>query len=356
MDSPATRSDLPFRILSVDGGGIRGLISALVIEEIERQLAKEAGPDARVADYFHLFAGTSTGGLIALALTAPGKMSAADLASFYTEDGPKIFSRSLGRKLSTLWGLRRPKYSAEPLREAAEHRLGGSRVSQATRDLLVTSYDMNKSEPYFFKRWRALESEARDFPVVDAGLATAAAPTYFPSHGLGYRALVDGGVFASNPAVAAIAEALGRQSDPPARLGTDDLFMVAIGTGEFPSRYTQDEVSKWGALGWVAGGDDGPPVLDAMLGGSADGSDYWSHMLLNHAPGEAVPAPEEIGNGPRYYRLQVELAEPIEMDDASHETLTVTLPNAAEQLIEERAPQIEAIVAALLAAGPIPPG
>src|SRR5690349_15308734 len=131
MDSPATRSDLPFRILSVDGGGIRGLISALVIDEIERQLAAEAGPEARVADYFHLFAGTSTGGLIALALTAPERMSAKELASFYTEDGPEIFSRSFGRKLSTLWGLGRPKYSAQPLREAAERRLGASRVSEA---------------------------------------------------------------------------------------------------------------------------------------------------------------------------------------------------------------------------------
>jgi uncharacterized protein len=354
MNPPSDSANARFRILSVDGGGIRGLISALTIEEIEKRLSSRAGREARVADYFHLFAGTSTGGLIALALTAPQKMSAAELASFYTEDGPKIFGRGLGRKLGTLWGLTRPKYSSAPLREAAERRLGESRVSEATRDLLVTSYDMNRSEPYFFKRWRALESADRDFPVVDAGLATAAAPTYFPSHGLGYRALVDGGVFASNPAVAAIAEALGRQSDPPAKLDTDDLFMVAIGTGEYPSHYSQAEVSKWGALGWVTGGDNGPPVLDAMLGGSSDGSDYWAHMLLNHAPGEGVPAPDEVGRGPRYYRLQVELSEPVEMDDASHETLTVTLPNAAEQLIEERSAEIDAIVATLVAAGPIP--
>lgn len=354
MNAPA-QADLPFRILSVDCGGIRGLISALVIDEIEQRLSARRNEEVRVADYFHLFAGTSTGGLIALALTAPGKLSAATLASFYTEDGPKIFHRGFGHKLSTAWGLRRPKYSLEPLRKAIEDRLGDSKVSQATRDLLVTSYDMNKGEPYFFKRWRALESEARDFPIADAGLATSAAPTYFPSHGLGYRALVDGGVFAANPAVAAVAEALGRQSDPPARLGTDDLFMVAIGTGEFPSRYTQDKVGKWGALGWIAGGDNGPPILDAMLGGSSDGSDYWAHMLLNHAPGEGVPQPAEIGRGPRYFRLQVDLAEAVEMEDASHHTLTVTLPGAAEQLIEEHGAELDAIVAKLDEAGPIPP-
>jgi hypothetical protein len=352
MNSPQA-SGARFRILSVDGGGIRGLISALVIAEIEARLSAKVGRPARMADYFHLFAGTSTGGLIALALTAPTNVSAEDLALFYTEDGPKIFDAGLLRKLSSLWGLTQPKYSSVPLREAVEGRLGGSRVSEATRDLLVTSYDMNKSEPYFFKRWRALESEDRDFPIADPALATSAAPTYFPSHKIGYRALVDGGVFAANPAVAAIAEALGRQSDEPAKLAPDDLFLVSIGTGEFETRYTQAEVSKWGKLGWIAGGGE-PPILGAMLGGASDGADYWAHMLLNHSPGDDLPSAESIGRGPRYFRLQVDLFEPIAMDDASKEALTVALPQAAEQLIEERGAELDEIVAKLVEAGPIP--
>jgi patatin-like phospholipase/acyl hydrolase len=347
-EPPAER----FRILSVDGGGIRGLISALTIEEIEARLSKQAERPVRMTEYFHLFAGTSTGGLIALALTAPKGISANELAAFYTVDGPKIFSRSLAWKLRTGWGITGPKYPAEPLRKAIEDRLGDSKVSEATRDLLVTSYDMHKSEPYFFKRWRALEEEARDFPLADPGLATSAAPTYFPSHGIGYRALVDGGVFAGNPVIAAIAEALGRASDEPARLEPDDLFVVSIGTGVFETHYSQAEVSKWGKLGWVTGGEE-PPVLDAVLGGSSDGADYWAHMLLNHAPGEGVPSPDELGRGPRYYRLQVELAEAVAMDDASEHTLKVTLPEAARQLIEERSAEIDEIVAGLIAAGPI---
>lgn len=349
-EQPAGR----FRILSVDGGGIRGLISALVIDEIETRLSRRVERPVRMSEYFHLFAGTSTGGLIALALTAPKGISAKDLAAFYTVDGPEIFSRSLARRLGSLWGFTGPKYSLDPLREAIEQRLGDSKVSEATRDLLVTSYDMNKSAPYFFKRWRALEAAERDFALIDPGLATSAAPTYFPSHGIDYRALVDGGVFAANPVIAAIAEALGRRSDEPAKLEPDDLFVVSIGTGEFPTRYSQAEVSKWGKLGWITGGGDEPPILDAMLGGSSDGADYWAHMLLNHAPGEGVPAAEELGRGPRYYRLQVELFEAVAMDDASEETLTVTLPQAAAQLIGERGPELDAIVEKLVAAGPIP--
>jgi patatin-like phospholipase/acyl hydrolase len=353
MNSPDSSASARFRILSVDGGGIPGLISELVLEQIEKQLGEKADGSARLADYFHLFAGTSTGGLIALALTAPREVSADELASFYVDDGPRIFNRGLGHELGSLWGITGPKYTLAPLREAVEDRLGKSTVSEATRDLLVTSYDMNKSEPYFFKRWRALENPERNFPIAEAALATSAAPTYFPSHGLGDRALVDGGVFAANPSVAAIAEALGRASDEPSRLTPDDLFLVSVGTGEFETGYSQREVSGWGALNWVTAGDE-PPILGAMLGGASDGADYWAHMLLNHAPGEGVPAPAEIGVGPRYYRLQAKLPEPIAMDDASERTLEHRLPDAAQQLIRDRRPQIDAIVDKLISVGPIP--
>jgi hypothetical protein len=348
-DAPRAR----FRILSVDGGGIRGLISVLVLAEVERRLERRLGRPTPITDHFHLFAGTSTGGLIALALTAPKRVGTGELASFYTEDGPRIFHRGLGRELTTLWGYAGPKYSAEPLRRAIEARLGDAKVSEAARDVLLTSYDMKASEPHFFKRWRALQSGERDLPIVDAALATAAAPTYFPSHRVGERALVDGGVFANNPAVAAIAEALGRQSDEPAKLDPEDLFLVSIGTGEFEVGFSQRQVAGWGKIGWVAAGGDEPPILNAMLGGSADGAAYWAHMLLNHAPGEDVPAPQRMGRGPRYFRLQVDLGGDVAMDDVSRRTLDVTLPDAAKRLIEERGEEIDRIVELLATAPPI---
>jgi hypothetical protein len=340
-----------FRILSVDGGGIRGLISALVIAEIERRLEAKRGGPARMADYFHLFAGTSTGGLISLALTRPDPPPGTDLAAFYTEDGPKIFDSSLGWKVRTGWGKLGPKYPDVPLREAVLRRLGNGRLAEATRDLLLTSYDMTKCEPFLFKRWKALQNQAWNFPVVDAALSTAAAPTYFPAHVLGGRALVDGGVLASNPAVAAISEALGRSSDPPARPALDDMLVVSIGTGEFNLGFAPSEVRGWGELGWIAGGGAEPPILSALLGASADGADYWAHMLLNHEPGEPLPAAQEIGNGPRYFRFQAELEEAIEMDDASQEVLRVKLPAAAGRLIAERDAQIDQIVELLTPIG-----
>src|SRR3954451_872578 len=250
-----------FRILCVDGGGIRGLIPSLVIAEIEKRLQAETGPEARASDYFHMFAGTSTGGLVALSLTAPDQqnpqrpaVSADELASFYTEDGPGIFHRSLRQKIRTLWGWLGPKYTLSPLKDAIERRLGTAEIENALRELIVCSYDMTNREPYFFKRWRARElpESDRNRPIADAGLATSAAPTYFPSHEVDGHALVDGGVFAANPALAAVVEALKRQIDEPKKhLDTDDLFAVSIGTGHHETECTQERVSRWVTLGWV---------------------------------------------------------------------------------------------------------
>src|SRR5262249_3800582 len=208
------------------------------------------------ADYFHMFAGTSTGGLVALSLTAPDPqhpgrpaVSAAELADFYTEDGPKIFHRSLWQKLRTLWGWLAPKYTLGPLEDATEKRLGGGHIESALRELVVPSYDMTSREPYFFKRWRAREDPERNRTIADAGLATSAAPTYFPSHAVNEHALVDGGVFAGNPVIVAIVEALKRFGDDPHHLDQDDLLVVSIGTGVHEDGYSHDQASGSVQLG-----------------------------------------------------------------------------------------------------------
>jgi len=357
-DKPTDR----FRILCVDGGGIRGLIPALVIAEIERRLQKEAGSEVRASDYFNMFAGTSTGGLVALSLTAPNPenperplVSANELASFYTEDGPDIFHRSLWQKLRTLWGWLGPKYTLGPLEKSINSRLGTTEIQNALRELIVTSYDMTNREPYFFKRWRARElpESDRNRPLADAGLATSAAPTYFPSHELDGRALVDGGVFAANPVIVAIVEALKRFGDDPHHLDQDDLLVVSLGTGLHEDGYRQEQVRRWGKLGWVLPHGGEPPILGATLGGAADGADHWAHTLLNHPDDPHISA-AELGRGPRYFRLQVPLRESIPLDDASPRALTEQLPAIAEELISTHEGLISEIVKRLLAFKPLP--
>jgi hypothetical protein len=153
--------------------------------------------------------------------------------------------------------------------------------------------------------------------------------------------------------VAAIAEALGRNADDPARLRTEDLLLVSIGTGRFESGFTQAEVSGWGQLGWLLGGGD-HPIISAMLGGDSDGTDYWAHMLLNHAPGEARPSPAEIGrDGSRFYRLQAALEGPLGLDDASPRAI-VALEDAAAAVIEDRGPVLDRIAERLAAPATMP--
>ncbi len=351
-----------FRILCVDGGGIRGLIPALVIAELERRIQAEAGPGARISDYFHMFSGTSTGGLVALSLTAPDdtdperpRVSADQLAGFYTEDGPGIFHRSLLQRLRTLWGWLGPKYTLGPLEESIENRLGKTHLEHALREVIVTSYDMTNRQPYFFKRWRAREDPEsdRNRPLSDAGLATSAAPTYFPSHEVDGRALVDGGVFAANPVIVAIVEALKRIDDQPGHLDQDDLLVVSIGTGLHEDGYSQAQVRRWGRLGWILPQRGEPPILGAVLGGASDGADHWAHTLLNHPTDPHIQA-ADLGHGPRYFRLQQTLRESIALDDASQQALTETLPAVARELIAAHDAELSEIVGRLLRFDPLP--
>jgi predicted acylesterase/phospholipase RssA len=344
-------ADAAFRILAIDGGGIRGLIPARVLRHLEARIGAQGG-EATLATQFDLIAGTSTGGLIALALTAPAargraRMSAADLVELYEgADARAIFRRPLIRRLPVLGraiDLVLPKYGLGPLEEVLRRRLGEATMAETLGDVLVTAYDMTNREPRFFKRWNRA---APTISIVDAALATAAAPTFFPPHELGAAALIDGGVFASNPTVAAIAEAL-KRTERPAALGPHDLLVVSLGTGHHEISYAPPATRRWGAADWILPRRDGdPPLIAAMLDGQSDAADHWAHVLLNHVPGTELPPRERLGSGPRYYRYQLELPGPLPLDDPSASSIAV-LGERADALIEARADELEALARTL---------
>ncbi len=191
-------SEARFRILSVDGGGLRGLVPALVLLELEERLEAITGNRRPLSDYFHLFAGTSTGGLISLGLTAPSKedserpsMDGERLVSLYRDRGPKIFPPRF-RLLRALRGFVIPKFSNRALRRAVKEEIGPSPLSKALRDLVITAYDMTDHKPRFFRRWTARLEGQPDPTMADAAMATASAPTYLESWELDGKALVDG--------------------------------------------------------------------------------------------------------------------------------------------------------------------
>lgn len=204
---------LPRRILSIDGGGLKGVLPAAFLAELERLTKK------RIVDQFDLIAGTSTGGIIALGLGLG--LSAEDISRFYVERGPAIFDQGVvtgsfaslrskvRRLLRSALHLGTSKYTADELRKSLEDVFEARTIGDSVTRLVIPAYDSIHGGPYVFKtahhpRFRV--DHARS--AVDAALATAAAPTYLPAHSFeGATHLLDGGVWANNPMGPAAIEA-----------------------------------------------------------------------------------------------------------------------------------------------------
>jgi patatin-like phospholipase/acyl hydrolase len=301
------------RVLSIDGGGIRGLIPALVLEELERRAGR------RVFELFDLIAGTSTGAILACALCAPDPLPAARVAALYEEEGPEIFSRSIFQRIRSANGLLDEKYDSAALDGTLARFLSDKRLSATRPDLVVPAYDTAEPGPFFFKTTDARENPEDDFPLSVVARASSAAPTYFEPSAVDGRALVDGGVFAANPAMSAFAEVLRFQ--PGA-----EIVLLSLGTGQRTRRRTFDEIEDWGLLEWAR------PLLDVVFDGISDAVDYQ----LRHALGEG-----------RYWRFQAELTRASEaLDDATDENLRA-LRAQAEELIAARSGDLDAVIALL---------
>src|SRR5215218_7874385 len=270
------------KVLSIDGGGIRGLIPALVLAEIERRTGRPT------ADMFDLIAGTSTGGILACGLTRPGAAgqpahTAEELAELYLSEGPKIFDRSLLKEVSSLGGLVDERYDDAGLNAALATYLGETRLKEALTDVLITAYDIKDRFAFFFRSSRARSDDEYDFSLAEAARASSAAPTYFEpvevTDAAGARTypLIDGGVFAVNPAMCAFSEVVAH--------GADVSVIAALGTGSQTKSYEYGQVRGWGRIEWAR------PLLDMVFDGVADTTDFEAAALTRG----------------RYRRIQAEL-------------------------------------------------
>lgn len=301
------------RVLSIDGGGIRGIIPALVLAELERRSGR------RVFELFDLIAGTSTGGIIACALCVPDPLPASELVSLYEDEGPDIFDRSIWQRIQSADGLLDEKYDATALDRALERFLSDKRLAETVPDLLVPAYDTATPAPHFYKTREAREDRERDLPLSLVARATSAAPTYFEPLQHGERSLIDGGVFALNPAMCAYAEVLRDHRDA-------DVTLVSLGTGELTRKRSWEQVKDWGVTHWAR------PILDVVFDGISDVVDYQLRQAL--------------GDG-GYLRLQVELTHASDdLDDASPANIAL-LRAHAEELIAARGDDLDALAAAL---------
>jgi uncharacterized protein len=191
-----------FQILSLDGGGIRGLFSAAVLAALEDDL------NIRIEEHFDLIAGTSTGGIIALGLGVG--LRPAEIVEFYKEHGPKIFHNGGMRKFTKPFEqVFRAAYSIKPLEHALQTVFGDRILADSTKRLIIPSSNLDEGDVYLFKTPHH-ERLRRDWkvPIWQIARATSAAPTYFAaSQNVDNVRLIDGGLWANNPTVVAIIEA-----------------------------------------------------------------------------------------------------------------------------------------------------
>lgn len=321
----------PIRILSIDGGGIRGIIPAMVLAELERKTGR---PICRL---FDLIAGTSTGGVLALALTKPdaaGKpaFSAARLVELYEVEGETIFSPAWHRWpiIGFLFDLFSVRYSARNVGRVLHHYFGDTRLSEAITPLLIAAYELEMRDPWFFKSEKAKTRPDHDFPMRQAAYATSAAPTYFPPlplpapPPLRQYALIDGGVYAQNPAMCAFVEA--HTIYPDAR----DFIVASLGTGLTKTPIPYRNAKRWGLAGWAR------PILDVGFDGVSDTVDYELDQLLPPA-----------GGSQRHYRFQAELEEGEDaMDDPSPANIQ-KLKGVARKLIAQNETTLTTLAAEL---------
>lgn len=272
-----------YRILSVDGGGIRGILSAQMLAEVEKLIAPTP-----LKDYFHMVAGTSTGSIIAAGVTT-GK-TGEELVRLYWENAKTIFpywgtfSYFSPQRFNTIFkhGLSAPKFSNEGLIKVLKGQFKDEKICDVTPEgksrpkLLTTAYDTIKREPIVFKSWRD-EAWYADLKLWETCVASSSAPTFFPAYSLQSRgrsaSAVDGGVAANNPTACAIAEAV--------RLGhhLEDIRVLSLGTGERVNPIPFKKVKNWGVLQWAG------HIVDVLMDGPVDIYEYISRRILTSDDG-----------------------------------------------------------------------
>jgi patatin-like phospholipase/acyl hydrolase len=280
------------RILSLDGGGIRGVIPATVLTYVENKLIDITGnPNARLADYFDIIAGTSTGGILSCFYLTPNdsdkvnkpnaKYKAEQALGFYVNRGVEIFNES---KYFDWFGARQlinaAQYSPKKLEKIVFEEFGLLKMKALLKPCIVTTYNLVKKTTFFFSSREPIEKQ-REFYIKDVVRSTSAAPTYFPPADIKNLVTnekmvnIDGGVFANNPTMCVYAESRNSKFDQVNDPAAKDMLILSIGTGggqfELPNA---NKSGRWGVINWAKS------IPEIMMDGSIDTVDYQMKNLF----------------------------------------------------------------------------
>ncbi|KAL5232223.1 hypothetical protein ABZP36_030999 [Zizania latifolia] len=308
LSSPSTpRSPPPsygsiVTVLSIDGGGVRGIIPGTILAFLEETLQKLDGPDARLANYFDVIAGTSTGGLVTAMLTAPNDngdplFAAKDINDFYLEHSPKIFPPVGKWPLRLFKNMMGPKYDGKQLHSMVRELLGDKRMNQTITNIVVPTFDIKLLQPTIFSTYEGRTDVSKNALLSDVCISTSAAPTYLPGHHFETKKkdgtvrefnLFDGGIVANNPTLLAMIHVseqilLSNQDFFPIKPADYGKFMVlSLGTGsaKIEEEFDAVESGRWGVLGWLYNKGGATPLIDSFIQASNDLVDIYTSVLF----------------------------------------------------------------------------
>lgn len=338
-------------VLSIDGGGIRGIIPATILRFLESELQKLDGEDARIADYFDVISGTSTGGLVTAMLTAPNEnnrpmFSANDIRNFYLEHCPKIFPQPksynpFGSAMKKFRAIAGPKYDGKYLHSIIKEKLGNIRLHQTLTNIVIPTFDIKRLQPTIFSSYEVKSKTSLDALLSDICIATSAAPTYLPAHyfetedSMGkvreFNA-IDGGVAANNPALVAIGAVSKQiiQGNPdffPIKpMNYDKFLVISLGTGspKPEHKYDAKKAAKWGVLGWLTS-EGSTPLVDAFTQASADMVDLHLSVVF-----------QALHSEDNYLRIQDDtLADIVSSTDIATDENLDNLVKVGEELLKK---------------------
>lgn len=320
-------------VLSIDGGGVKGIIPTLLLKEIERRADVD-----HITELFDVMAGTSTGGLIALMLNIPvietgkPKYTLGDIQHFYEHLAEKVFTRTYYRYWATLGGWSSAKYPSDELERQLKHFMKGARLSDTIKHVVIPAFNMKTRRMKFFRTIQARKYPAKNFLLRDVARATSAAPSYFEAaqftniintaHGV----YIDGGIGLNNPTISAMvyaAELYGKKQK---------FFVLSIGCGTSYDGLSDNiqemkiDIEHMGKLDWAS------HIVDILMDGANDVTHY---QLQNYMSPTA------------YVRIQLHLPQDVmEMDNGSSENME-KLKKLTEIYIKENGRQLEKVAQAL---------
>jgi patatin-like phospholipase/acyl hydrolase len=274
-----------FCILSLDGGGLRGVVPLTILKTIEAKTGK------RIHELFNFIAGTSTGGLITAAISIKNPIEPTtplytldDVMDVYVHRGNEIFPErtKIGNLLHDAEDLFKPKFSDDGIKAVFTDVLKNYRMLDCLNDVMMCSYDLNNNVPLFFKSRAARNNIAQNALLYDVCRATSAGPSYLPSYEFVYpndtedpnRNCIDGGVYVNNPALAALVDFskyhgqyLPSSVDEP-DIDYDKVFVLSLGTGSYTGKVSNSDTMNKGEIYWAQ------QISDIMMRGVNRATDY----------------------------------------------------------------------------------